>query len=106
MPDPEQVLEVPRISPDRTRQRLGDSLRQPQTADQLVEVPTIVSFSSLYGNVEQNAGIPVPPGRVGVRGLQGFPPGLDSAASSEQTVHIPVPHGGWHDLHPPSAVDF
>ena len=26
--------------------------------------------------------------------------------SSEQTVHIPVPHGGRHDLHSPSAADF
>ena len=39
-------------------------------------------------------------------GLQGFPPGQSSAASSEQTVDIPVPHGGQHDLHPPSAADF
>ena len=35
----EQVIDVPKISPDRTRQRLGDSLRQPRTAEQLVEVP-------------------------------------------------------------------
>ena len=132
-----QVLDVPGSHQDRTRQRLGDSLRQPQTADQLVEVPTIVSYSSSFGNVEQNADIPVLPGRVGVggqqglrpgqdstafgrtdqveipvprrgfdEGLQGFPPGLGSAASSEQTVHIPVPHGDQCDLHPPSAVDF
>ena len=124
-----QVVGVPKISPDRTWQRLGDSLRQLQTADQLVDVPTIVSCSSLFGNVEQNADIPVPPGRVGVRGFQGFRPGQDSAAfgradhaeipvprcgfdegfhsfppeqvstaSLEQTVHIPVPHGGQHDL--------
>ena len=33
-------------------------------------------------------------------------PGQSSAASSEQTVHIPVPHGGRHYLHPPSAADF
>ena len=131
-----QVIGVPKISPDRTRQRLGDSLRQPQTADQLVDVLTIVSCSSLCGNVEQNADIPVPPRRVGVRGFQGFRPGQESAAfgradhaeipvprrgfdegcqgfhpeqvstaSLEQTVHIPVPHGGQHDFHPPSAAD-
>ena len=76
----EQVIEVPKISLDRTRQRLGDSLRQPQTAEQLVEVPTIVSYSSLHGNVEQNDDIPVPPVRVGVRGFQGQRPGQDSAA--------------------------
>ena len=38
-------------------------------------------------------------------GLQGFPPEQSSAASSEQTVHIPVPHGGRHDLSL-SAADF
>ena len=59
----EQVLDVPKISLDWTRQRLGDSLRHPQRAEQLVEVLTIVSFSSLQEIVEQNADIPVPPGR-------------------------------------------
>ena len=39
-------------------------------------------------------------------GLQSFSPGQSSAASSEQTVHIRLPHGGRHDLHPPSAADF
>ena len=33
------VIDVPKISPDQTLQRLGDSLRQPQTAQKLVEVP-------------------------------------------------------------------
>ena len=28
-----QVIDVPKISPDQTRQRLVDSLRQPQKAD-------------------------------------------------------------------------
>ena len=93
-----------------------------------MDVPAIVSFSSSFGNVEQNADIPAPPGCVGVRGFQGFRPGQDSAfgradhaeipvprrgfdeglqsflpeqvstASLEQTVHIPVPHGGRHDF--------
>ena len=43
----EPVIEVPKISQDRTRQRLGDCLRQPQVVDQLVDVPTVVSYSSL-----------------------------------------------------------
>ena len=43
----EQVIDVPKISLDRTPQRLGDRLRQPQMADQLVDVPTVVSYSSL-----------------------------------------------------------
>ena len=55
----EQVIDVPRISLDRTQQRLGDCLRQPQTAEQLVEVPTIISYSSLQRSVEQNIEIPV-----------------------------------------------
>ena len=33
------VIDVPKISPDPTLQRLVNSLRQPQTAEQLVEVP-------------------------------------------------------------------
>ena len=73
----EQVIDVPKISQDRTQQRLGDCLRQPQRAEQLVEVPTIVSYSSLQGIVEQNVDIPVPrgrSGRVGHGGLQGLSP--------------------------------
>ena len=58
----EQVINVPKISHDRTQQRLIDSLRQPQMAEQLVEVPTIVSYCSFQGVVGQNADIPVPPG--------------------------------------------
>ena len=53
-----------------------------RTTEQLVEVPRIVSYSSLLGLVEQNVDLPVPHargGRVGVRGLQGFP-GQDSTA--------------------------
>ena len=84
----EQVIEVPKIFLDRTPQRLGDRLCQPQTAEQLMEVPTVVSYLSLIVD------IPVP-GRDGggARGsLQGFPPGQGSAAPHvEQTVDIPVP---------------
>ena len=39
-------------------------------------------------------------------GLQGFPPGQSTAASSVLTVHFPVPHGSRHDLRPPSPADF
>ena len=49
-----------------------------QTAEQLVEVPTIVSFSFLNVFVQQNVDIPVPHGRGGRgggRGLQGLRPG-------------------------------
>ena len=41
-----QVIEVPKIFPDKVPQRLVEC-RPPQMAEQLMEVPTIVSFSSL-----------------------------------------------------------
>ena len=66
---PEQVIEVPKILIDELSVR--SLVREPQLAGQLVEVPTIISFSSLQRIVEQNVDIPVP--RGGVRGLQGFP---------------------------------
>ena len=51
-----------------------------QTAEQLVEVPTIISYSSLQRTVEQNVNIPVP-GRGGQQvGLQGFLPRQRSTA--------------------------
>ena len=60
---PEQVIEVPKISSSSRRSRRR---RVPTvTAEQLVEVPTIVSFSSLHGVVERNVEIPVPRGRGG-----------------------------------------
>ena len=91
----EQVIEVPKIFLDMTPQRLGDHLRQPQMVEQMVHVPTVVSFSSLQQlTAEQVVDIPVP-GRDGggaCGGLQGFPPGQNSAALHvEQTVDIPVP---------------
>ena len=42
---PEQVIAVPKISPDRIPQRFVNR-RRPQRAEQLVEVPTVVSLSS------------------------------------------------------------
>ena len=48
----EQVIDVPKISQDKTQQRLGDCLRQPQTADQLVEVPMIVSYASFSAGAD------------------------------------------------------
>ena len=71
---PEQAIEVPKISSSSRHSRRRQVPFAQQTAEQLVEVPTIVSFSSLHGLVEQNVDIPVPHGRggrVAVRGLQG-----------------------------------
>ena len=63
-------------------------LRDPQLAEQLVEVPTIVPCSWLQLRMEQNVDIPVP-GRGGrISGLQGFRPGQGSTAlpSSEERI--------------------
>ena len=71
------------------------ALRQPQMVEQLVHVPTVVSYSSLQQlSTEQIVDIPVPGGDGGGArgGLQGFPSGQNSAALHvEQTVDIPVP---------------
>ena len=77
----------------------------PQMVDQLVEVPTIRSFSSLFQRtVEQHVDIPVPGGGGGPSsGLQGFSSGQLSTASpsrkriSERIVEQivdPVSRGG------------
>ena len=87
----EQVIEVPKIFPDRVPQRIVE--RRPlQTAEQLVEVPTIISYSSLLPRTDELiVDIPVP-GR-GSGGLGGFPgshPGQSSTAGvAEQIVVIP-----------------
>ena len=59
-PDPEQVIEVPKILPFDVTMRAA--VRVPQLAEQLVEVPTILSFFSLLRTVEQHVDIPVPGG--------------------------------------------
>ena len=79
-----QVVAVPKLSLDRIPQRSA-----------VLEVPTIVSFSSLQQQTaEQITDIPVP-GRGDVRGeqgdLQGFASGQNSPALTvEQNVDIPV----------------
>ena len=62
---------MPKILPEDVPMR--GVLRDPQLAEQLVEVPTIVSYSWLQLRLEQNVDIPVP-GRGGrLAGLQVFP---------------------------------
>ena len=92
----EQVIAVPKISLDRVSKRCP----RPRTrrADQLVEVPTIISYSSLQQRfVEQTIDIPVPHdrgGRGGGGGLQGFSHGQGSTAfRGAEFVDIPVPPG-------------
>ena len=82
-------------------------VRETQLAEQLVEVPTIVSWSLLQLITKQNVDIPVPCG--GVRGLQGFLPRQFNSAAwfleriperiVEQNVDFPVV-GGLQDFLP------
>ena len=72
LPVPEQCIEVPKILLDDVPMRTA--VCDTQLAEQLVEVPTIISFSSLQRIVEQNVDIPVPGGGGRLAGLQGFLP--------------------------------
>ena len=114
LPIPEQAIEVPKISPTPRPPRRRRVRFAEQTAEQLVEVPTIISYSSLRGIVEQTVDIPVPHGRggrVGLRSLQSFT-GQSStafgearyfpAATAEQIVDTPVQRGD-RTLHPASS---
>ena len=107
---PEPVIEVPKIITEDVPMRAV--LRDPQLAEQLVEVPTIVSYSSSHGLVEHNVDIPVPSGRGGRNAdLQGFLLGQSSTAPQfsaeriserivEQNVDIPAAGGGLQDFRP------
>ena len=108
-PVPEQVIEVPKILPhDVPPRRL---CRDTQLVEQLVEVPTIVSWSLLQRIMEQNVGIPVPGGGGRSAGLQGFLPGQSSTSllglqeriserNVEQIVGSRVLGGGLQDFRP------
>ena len=79
---PAQVIEVPKISQDIIPQRSVDLV--PQMAEQLVEVPTLLSVAVLQQRTaEQLASIPVPRGRV-----QGFLPVQSSTAISSSGKRI------------------
>ena len=76
---PEAVIAVPKIFIESVPMR---ALRATQLVEQLVEVPTTVSYPMLV-----------------------FYRPVMAQRTEEQTVDAPVPHGGWHDLSPSSA-DF
>ena len=104
LPVPEQAIEVPKILLDDVPVRTA--VRDTQLVEQLVEVPTIVSYSSLQRTMEQNVDIPVPCRRGRNACLLGFPPGQCSTAQHgslerivEQFVDIPV-SGGLQDFRP------
>ena len=88
---------MPKILPhDVPSRRLS---RDTQLAEQLVEVPTILSFSLLQLIMEQNVDIPVPGGGGRNAGLQGF---LPEECFSEQIVEqiVDIPGGGLQDFRP------
>ena len=72
LPVPEQDIVVPKIVLDDVPERTA--VRDTHLAEQLVEVPTIISFSSLRRATEQFVDIPVPRRGGQHPGLQGFPP--------------------------------
>ena len=105
VPSVEQVIAVPEISLDWVSQR--SAARRPQTAEQLVDVPTERGY--VFANIaakalvwrgaaalaEQLVATPVPQGRRGGCGsLQDSRAGrCSSAAVVKQIVDIQVPHG-------------
>ena len=91
----EQVAEMSNILPDDIPMRTA--VRDTQLAEQLVEVPTIVSFSSLQRIMEQNVDIAVPGGGGRLADIQGFLCG-QSSTGVEQIVDIP--NGGLHGSRP------
>ena len=90
------AIDVPKVFPDSAPLRRVES-RPPHLAEQLVEVPTIISYSSLWRPLftEQQiqrivAGLER--GGGGARGgLHGSRAGQNSAENLEQIVDIPVP---------------
>ena len=90
-PDPEQAIEVPKILPVDVP--LRTSVREPQLVEHLVEVPTIVSSSSLQRIAEQNVDIPVVGGSGTGGGLPGFLRGQNYSVTAKQIVDIPVVGG-------------
>ena len=109
LPVPEQVIEVPKILLDDVPMRTA--VRDTQLAEQLVEVPTIVSWSLLQLIAKQNVDMPVPGRGGGISSLQGFLPrqsstGLDGSLERiserivEQNVDFPVGGGPQEDFLP------
>ena len=100
---PEPVIEVPKILPEDPMRAV---LRATQLAEQLVEVPTIISFpmvallhALLERTVEQNVDIPAVGGCGTGGGLSGFLPGQNYSMTAEQIVDNQVPRpGGAGDL--------
>ena len=100
----EQVIDVPKISEDIIQPRLVDrDLRFPQIVVRLVEVPTFLSYASLWQQtVENTVNIPVPRGRRRAQVVEvvevfndRIQQRLLSRALTFQFLVVP-----FHDLHP------
>ena len=91
----EQAIEVPRLALPVCAV-LRAALPEPQLVEQLVEVPTVLTFSLLQQRTaEQLVDIPAPHGRGSDArgGLQGLSQGQGSSAVSGAVhVNTPVPH--------------
>ena len=101
---PEQVIAVPKILPhDVPPRRL---CRDTQLAEQLSEVPTIISFPMVvlfravmaHRTVEQNVDFPAVGGVGTGGGPSGFLPGQSSSVTAERIVDNPVRPGSAGDL--------
>ena len=99
---PERVIEVPKIFTEDVPMRAV--FRDTQLAEQLVEVPTIISNPLLLllqallehkqRTVEQNVDIPAVGSGGAGGGLSGFLPGQNYSMTAEQIVDNPVPRPG------------
>ena len=83
---PELVIEVPKFIIEDVPMRT--SVPEPQLAEQLVEVPTILSYSSLLRSMEQLVDIPVPGGGGPSSGLHGFCPRTAFNSVAFQETHF------------------
>ena len=89
-----KVIEVPKISCSQCPSRSPKP--EPQTAEQLVEVPTVLSPTRIALQIaEQFVDTPVPQGRGGKRRVQGSLPEQSTTAQTvDQIVDIPSSGGG------------
>ena len=93
LPIAEQVIEVHKISCSPCRSRC--SIPEPQSAEQLVDVPTVLSPTRIALRIAEQI-VDIPASARGVSGsLQGFPPEQSSAQrTASQIADIPVPGRG------------
>ena len=112
----EQLVEVPTIISYPMIALLHALLAQ-RTVEQNVDIPAVGGGGTGGGlpgflpgqnysmTAEQIVDNPVPTSWYSMKDFKVFPQDRVQQPSSEQTVDIPVPHGGRHDLSPSSA-DF